>query len=275
VGSLGYDRPSRTLGLINEEDTLAGPGPLAIAGGEEFMPGNEPQDELLVRAAQLLAEDLPAFVIATAAARQSPERAVETAQRWFAGLGLDVVELPVRTRGRANSTETAELARSGRFVYLCGGDPGFVPVTLAGTAGWAGILDAWRAGAPLAGSSAGAMALGEWTLIRSRMPGDSQRQPREGLAVLPRVAVLPHFDDFGERWIDSATAVLVGRDATLLGIDARSAAVWVDGTWRAMGRGAVTVIDAHGGRRRFGPGETIAGLAAPLVNGSGGEPMHH
>ena len=46
-----------------------------------------------------------------------------------------------------------------------------------------------------------------------------ERQPREGLALLPRVAVLPHFDDFGERWIDSATAELEGRDATLLGVD--------------------------------------------------------
>jgi len=36
-------------------------------GGEEFMPGNELQDELLVRAARRLGEDRPAFVIATAA----------------------------------------------------------------------------------------------------------------------------------------------------------------------------------------------------------------
>lgn len=242
---------------------MSGPGPLVVVGGEEFMPGNELQDELLVRAARRLGEDRPAFVIATAAVRHSPERAVATARGWFAGLGLDVVELPVRTRGRANATETVELAGRGRFFYLCGGDPGIVPATLSGTAGWAAILDVWRDGAPLAGSSAGAMALGEWTLIRSRMPGDARREPREGLAVLPRAAVLPHFDDFGERWIDSATAALRGRDATLLGVDARSAAVWSDGTWCAMGRGAVTVIDANGERRRFEPGEAISGLPAP------------
>jgi cyanophycinase len=242
---------------------VKGSGPLAVVGGEEFMPGNESQDELLVRAAQELGEDRPAFVIATAAVRHAPERAVATAQGWFAGLGLDVVELPVRTRGRANSTETAELARRGRFFYLCGGDPGIVPATLAGTRAWAAVLEAWRDGASLAGSSAGAMALGEWTLIRSRMPGDAQREPREGLAVVPRVAVLPHYNDFGEHWIDSATAALTGRDATLLGIDARSAATWANGTWRAMGRGAVTVIDLNRERRRFEPGDVINGLPAP------------
>jgi cyanophycinase-like exopeptidase len=138
-----------------------------------------------------------------------------------------------------------------------------VPATLAGTLGWAAILDAWRDGAPLTGSSAGAMAFGEWTLIRSRMPGDAQRQPREGLGVLPRVAVLPHFDDFGESWIDSATKALSGRDAVLLGVDTRSAAVWANGTWRTMGRGSVTVIDTRGDRRRFAPGAAILGLPAP------------
>jgi cyanophycinase len=237
---------------------------VAIVGGEEFMRGNEPQDELLVGAAGQLGEDRTAFVIATAAVRQAPERAVFTARGWFAGLGLDLVELPVRTRGRANATETAELARRGRLFYLCGGDPGIVPTTLAGTLAWAAILDAWREGAPLAGSSAGAMALGEWTLIRARVPGDAQRQPREGLGLLPRVAVLPHFGDFGESWIDSATAALSGRDAVLLGVDARSAAVWTGGTWHAMGRGSVTIIDARGERRRYEAGTAIVGLPAPV-----------
>jgi cyanophycinase len=233
-----------------------------IAGGEEFMPGNEPPDELLVRAAERLGDDRPAFVIATAAVRRGPEQAVATARSWFAGLGLDVVELPVRTRSRANSTETAELAHRGRFFYLCGGDPGIVPATLAGTPAWAEILHAWREGASLAGASAGAMALGEWTLVRSRMPGDAVRRPREGLGILPRMAVLPHYDDFGERWVESARAALAGKDAILLGVDARSAAVWSDGTWRALGRGSVTLIDHGGERHRFAPGETITGLPA-------------
>jgi len=242
---------------------VTGTGPLAIVGGEEFMPGNEPHDKLLVSAAARLGHDRPAFVIASAAVRQSPERAVDTARAWFAGLGLDVVELPVRTRARANSIESAELARRGRFFYLCGGDPGIVPATLGGTAAWEAILEAWRAGAPLAGSSAGAMALGEWTLIRSRVPGDAKRQPREGLGLLSRVAVLPHFDDYGESWINSATAALSNRDAVLLGVDARSAAVWTESGWNAMGRGSVTRINANGGRQRFWPGDPIAGLPVP------------
>ncbi|MGZ4110754.1 MAG: hypothetical protein ACXVP7_13855, partial [Actinomycetota bacterium] len=82
------------------------------------------------------------------------------------------------------------------------------------------------------------------------------------LALVPNLAVLPHFDGFGATWVDSA---LTGRpldEVVLLGIDERSAAVWTDGVWRAMGDGGVTVIEVAG-RRRFEPGETISGLPAP------------
>ena len=66
----------------------------------------------------------------------------------------------------------------------------------------------WRArGAVLAGSSAGAMAFGEWTLLRQRMPGDARRRPSPALGLVPRVAVIPHYDAFGEDWLDSAREV--------------------------------------------------------------------
>jgi hypothetical protein len=90
------------------------------------------------------------------------------------------------------------------------------------------------------------MALGEWTLIRARMPGDAKREPRPGLGVVPGVAVLPHYSDFGNRWVASATELLAGRDARLLAIDARSAAVWTDGAWTSMGMGRAFVVDGDG-----------------------------
>ena len=87
------------------------PGPLALVGGAELQPGNEPQDEILVRAAA----GGPAFVVATAAARQRPELAVENAVRWFGNLGLEVEELPARRRSDATSSANAERASAGRF----------------------------------------------------------------------------------------------------------------------------------------------------------------
>ena len=231
------------------------PGPLALVGGDELNPGNEPQDEVLVRAAG----PGPAYVLATAAGRQRPELAVAHAVRWFRGLGLDLEELPATRRSQATSAENAERARAGRFFYLVGGDPGLVPKTLAGTPLWDAILAAWHDGAALAGSSAGAMALCEWTLVRARMPGDDRRRYAPALGLVPGVAVLPHFQTFGHRWVDSASE----RDGViLLGLDERTAALRQDGAWRALGDGGVTVI-AGGGRRRFEAGAAIDGLPEP------------
>ena len=232
------------------------PGPLALVGGDELKPGNEPQDELLVRAAG----EVSAYVLATAAARQRPELAVRNAKRWFARLGLTVEELPARKRSEVRSDLIATQAAAGRFFYLVGGDPGLVVDMLRDTPVWEAIVSSWEKGAALAGSSAGAMALGEWTLVRGRFPGDSYRRYKDALGLVPGIAVLPHFERFGHTWIDSARASAL--EAVLVGIDERSAAVWVDGSWRAFGPGGVTVI-AGGATRRFEPGERIEGILGP------------
>jgi cyanophycinase len=240
---------------------MSTPGPLALVGGDELNPGNEPQDEVLVRAAG----DGPAFVLATAAGRQRPEVAVANAVRWFEGLGLAVQELPATRRSDAKASANVARAREGRFFYLVGGDPGLVPKTLAGTPLWGAIVEAWRSGAALAGSSAGAMALGEWTLVRERMPGDDRRRYLPALGLVPGVAVLPHFETFGHRWVQSAERAAPRSDVILLGVGERTAALHVDGDWRALGDGDVTVI-AGGQRRRFASGEPLEGVPAPNPN---------
>jgi cyanophycinase len=238
------------------------PGPVALIGGAEFLPGNEGHDRVLVAAADRLGADRPAFVIATAAARQEPDAAVRTAVAWYASLGLALEELPVRGRGQANSEAIAARARDGRFFVFTGGDPGLVVRVLDGSLVWAAIREAWANGAVLAGSSAGAMALGEWTLIRARVPGDARREPRPALAVVPGIAVLPHFETFGHRWAASARAALP--QATLVGVDERSAALWVGGRWQAAGAGGMTVI--RGSRsERFEPGDAVDGLPDPIA----------
>jgi cyanophycinase len=160
------------------------------------------------------------------------------------------------------SPKNIEQARIGRFFYLVGGDPGLVPKTLADTPLWDAIVEAWREGAALAGSSAGAMALGEWTLIRDRLPGDARRRYRPALSLVPTIAVIPHFDGFGEQWVDGALAAAPRDDIVLVAVDERSAALWRDGVWRAFGPGGVTVI-TRSDRRRFSAGEPIEGIPQP------------
>jgi cyanophycinase len=232
-------------------------GLLMLAGGAEFMPGNEPQDRRFVDAVG----DGPAYVLATAAVRQDPDRAVRNARTWFAGLGIEMTELRLRGRRHGSDPATVEAARAGRGFYLCGGDPGLVVQLLAATPAWDAMVDAWRRGAALAGSSAGAMALGEWTPIRAGKAHVTRRLA-PALGVVPGVAVVPHFDEFGEGWLPSLHDRRP-RGATILGIDGRTAAVWEPRRgWRAAGAGRVIVIDGEH-RAEFSPGMRISGLAAP------------
>jgi len=245
------------VGRPDQTATPMTPGPLALVGGAELQPGNEPIDEVLAEAAS----SAPAYVLATAAARHQPARAVDDARRWFARLGVDIEELPAIRRSDVTSPAVSERAAAGRLFYLVGGDPGLVPRTLMGTPLWTAVVRAWRDGAALAGSSAGAMALGEWTLVRDRMPGDERRRAAPALGLVQGVAVVPHYDTFGHRWVPSGLDA-VPRPVILLGPDERTGAVWRAGSWRALGTGSVTVITARA-TRSFAAGDPIEGLPAP------------
>jgi cyanophycinase len=232
------------------------PGLLALVGGDEFNPGNEQQDRLMAAAAG----SGPAYVVPTAAARQGPDQAVAHAARWFGGLGIELRELPVLKRADAMKESLADEARRGGFFYLVGGDPGLVAQVLRGSRVWNAVFEAWRGGAVLAGSSAGAMALCSQTLVRASWPNRFHRRPADALGVVPKTAVLPHFDTFGHKWIESARAA--APQLTLLGIDERSAAVWTEGRWRAVGPGAVHVVKGER-TRHFESGGEISGLPQP------------
>jgi cyanophycinase len=235
------------------------PGLLVLNGGEEFQEGNEPQDRELVAAAR----SGPAWVLATAAARQGPELAAANARSWFGALGLEVEELPVRSRADAETEVLAERARRGGFFYLTGGDPGLVVQVLAHSRVWSAIAAAWREGAALAGSSAGAMALGGWTLVMARWPQHRRRRAVPALGLVPGIAVLPHYDRFGAGWL--LEEQLPG--AVLVGLDERTAVVF-DGGWRAVGPGVVTVVRAGTATRFPAPGR-VEGLPPPQGVGMG------
>jgi cyanophycinase len=231
---------TRREGRPEAERSHGSAGLLALVGGGEFQPGNEPHDEVLAAAARARGA---AYVIATAAARSHPELAVRHASAWFQRFDLDVTELRVYTRTQARVLATAAAAAEAAFFYIAGGDPGLVASVLRETPVGDAMIAAWRRGAVLAGSSAGAMALCEHVLVRQRFPGNVERRPVGGLSVVPRSAVLPHHDTFGSRWFPSARAAL--SDAVLIGVDERTCALWDGGAWRCLGAGGVTVY-SHG-----------------------------
>lgn len=205
-------------------------GALALIGGDEFKPGNEEQDRYLLERRK----PGPAYVLATANSKH-PDACADFAIRWFASLGAEVEELKVRSAADAAAPAVVEQAKAGGFFYLAGGNPRRVADILRGSAVWTAIHKAWQGGAALAGSSAGAMALGRWTL------DPTSQQPYEALDLLPDAAVLPHYSQYGQGWIPAARRAL-GPQAWLLGLDERTALVHDGQAWRVMGPGEVHVL---------------------------------
>jgi len=230
-------------------------GLLALVGGGEFGPGNEAHDELLAGASHG-----QGFLVATAAARSRPERAVRQGILWFQQFGLELTELAVYTQKQAQSAALVEAAAHAGFFYLAGGDPGLVASLLRSSPVGAAILSAWRNGAVLAGSSAGAMVLCADTLVRQSFPSHTERRAVPGLGVIAHCAVLPHHDTFGHKWYQSARAALP--EATLIGVDERTCALWHSGAWQCLGPGAVTVYAPGTDAAPYRRGE-VEGLPQP------------
>ena len=180
------------------------------------------------------------------------------AAAWFHRFDLDVRELRAYTKAQAHVPATAVAAREAAFIYLPGGDPGLIASVLRGSPVGNAIIAAWKDGAVLAGSSAGAMAVCEYVLVRQRFPGNVDRRPVDGLAVVPHSAVLPHHDTFGSRWFPSARAALP--EATLIGVDERTCALWEDGAWQCLGPGGVTVYRGTDAPYRYRSGSVIDGI---------------
>ena len=134
-------------------------GRLALVGSGEYLPVMaEFEAELLKVGGSNKYVQLP-----TAAGRESESRiaywkriGAEQAER----IGAEQVYLPVFNRDDAMNQEIADLVDGAGLIYMSGGDPHFLAETLAGTPVWNAIEKSWRAGASLAGCSAGAMALG-------------------------------------------------------------------------------------------------------------------
>jgi cyanophycinase len=174
-------------------------------------------------------------------------------------LGVEPVPLAVLDRSDADDPAFATRVAGAGLVYLSGGNPGYLADTLRDTVVLEAILAAWRAGAALAGCSAGACALTE--------VADDIRTgaARPGLAVVPGLVVLPHFDRI-QGWRPGIVAERAARLAagqTLIGIDEETALISGDDGWRVEGRRQVWIIAPDGSRTPYPAG---VALALPAVS---------
>jgi cyanophycinase len=204
-------------------------GTLALVGGAELTDACEAVDRDLLA----VAGGGPVLVLPTAAAFEHPERAVANAQRWFASLGTEAVGLMVLARADAYDGANVDAVRRARFVYITGGSPMHLRSTLKATPLWDAVAAAYREGAVIAGSSAGAMVI-----------TDPMTDPRGdaftiGLGLVAPLAVLPHAEEWSasrrKRALD-----LAGPAVPVVALASGAAAVRAsDGRWRSHGEVAV------------------------------------
>lgn len=235
---------------------MPGPGPIALVGSGEFLPGMSEIDAALLAAT---GRRRPRVVILPTASWPDGE---EVFRRWasmgaehFTALGAEVEPVLVRDRFDAEDEAHVQAIGEADLIYLSGGKPGHLTGTLVGSPVGEAILAANRRGATLAGCSAGAMTLADrhWDFRRRRLFWPVRW--RDGLGLVPGATVIPHYDAFPEPM--AAMLVLQApRGIATLGIDEETALVGRDGSWQVEGSGRVTVWRGRH-RQRFRRGDVI------------------
>lgn len=228
------------------------PGPLALVGSGEYTPA------MLDVERELVAGRPPRYVqIPTAATAEGPERIaywVDLGLAQAERLGVEAVPLVVTERAHADDPDIVAQVAGAGLIYLSGGSPGLLADMLRDTDLWRAIVAEWRAGAALAGCSAGAMVMADWVPDLRHPTGGG----RQGLALLPHIRVLPHFDKM-LGWIpDLMTRPFLRPPpgVSLVGIDEVTALVGGPEEFTVHGRGSAWLL-GNGRRRQVPSGDQV------------------
>ncbi|HEU0236683.1 MAG TPA: Type 1 glutamine amidotransferase-like domain-containing protein [Candidatus Limnocylindrales bacterium] len=224
-------------------------GPIGLHGGGEFLAGDEPFLRLVLETAAAGAGRTAAAgtairiaVVPTATASGRPDLSGAhgvAAFRSLAGsldIACDPAVVPVVDPQSAADPRWCAALETSDLVYLPGGDPGLVVEILAGSPAWAAILAARARGAVIAGASAGAMAMAEWTW--------TPRGGRAGLGIVRGLVVVPHFERVPPAFWQAERTAHGRDDLGVLGLDERTGILSGPSTeasdWRVAGAGAAT-----------------------------------
>jgi cyanophycinase len=204
-------------------------GLIALVGGNEFRQDCEPMDRVLLAR---LGSRPKVIIIPTAAARENPDLAAENGVRYFSGLGAEAEAVMIIDAETARRPALVARLRNADLLYFTGGDPVYLLDTILDSPAWKAAQEVLQRGRILAGSSAGAMILGGqmWA------PGSGWRQ---GLGLLPSIAVIPHHASMASRWNAAHMRASLREGVILVGID--EATALVGPPWQVLGPRQVTV----------------------------------
>jgi cyanophycinase len=185
-------------------------------------------------------------VIATASSLG--EEAGELYDTVFRAMGApEVRRLRPLTRAEADDRRTAALLDEVTGVFMTGGNQLRLASVMAGTRLARALARRDRAGAVVAGTSAGASAIGSEMVAfgtGGATPKQRMTQMSAGLGLLPGVLIDQHFE---QRNRIGRLLALTAQSPALLGIgldEDTAGVVGPNGGMEVIGKGAITIIDA-------------------------------
>ncbi|HYC02605.1 MAG TPA: cyanophycinase [Azospirillaceae bacterium] len=237
------DQPT-TPAAAGESPTGDAKGVLVIIGGHE-----DRKDErvILREFAKQLKGDKK--VILSTVASHEPEGYFDEYRRAFDDLGVrDLTELYIEERDEAKDEDTLRDLEKADGVFFSGGDQLRIHQQIGKTPVEKLVREIFMRGGVVAGTSAGAAAMGDLMLVEgasreSHRIGDISFKP--GLGLLHGVLVDQHFAQRG-RIGRLLGAVAQHPELLGLGIDEDTAIVVKGDSFRVVGSGAVYVVDGLG-----------------------------
>ena len=218
-------------------------GTVIIIGGAE----DKVRDRVILSRFVSLAGGTDATIVVISTASSLGAEAGERYRHVFTELGVKHVRpLHAVTRQQANEETSVLAVKDATGVFLTGGNQLRLSSTIGGTALAQAILERFKHGAVIAGTSAGASAMSSHMIAfgaSGATPKQRMAQIAAGLSVLPGVIVDQHFQ---QRNRLGRLLSLIAQNPSLLGLgidEDTAGVVGPDGVMEVIGRGSITVID--------------------------------
>jgi cyanophycinase-like exopeptidase len=191
----------------------------------------------------------PQVAIVPTAADEYPQLAARNGVTYFENLGAKATATMILQRSDAEQTSLVQVLRDSDVLYLTGGNPVYLLQTLVGTLAEDAIREHLRRGKIVVGSSAGAMLLADKMASR-------RLDWQKALGLVPRLGLLPHFEDIPQDEIDARREELE-ETVVLLAVDTATCCVGPsgDGDWQVLGEGRVGLYTASGEESIYRAGE--------------------
>ncbi len=225
-------------------------GHVIIIGGAE----DKVRDRVILSRFASLAGGRDGTVVVISTASSLGELAGERYKQVLGELGVKKVRaIHAITRAQANDDTVALALRDATGIFMTGGNQLRLSSTIGGTRMADAVLEQFRKGAVVAGTSAGASAMSSHMIAfgaSGATPKHRMAQIAAGLGVLPGVIVDQHFQ---QRNRLGRLLSLIAQNPSLLGLgvdEDTAGVVGPDHVMEVIGRGSITIVD--GARSRDG-----------------------